>query len=93
MLSGCGLQGPSEEEQLATACDWYNKGSEALGSDETTALVYFEKSAEGFGELSNVNPDLYADAYATALKWASGTNFADGDVEKALALATLCTEN
>jgi outer membrane protein assembly factor BamD (BamD/ComL family) len=90
MLSGCGALGPSEEEQLSSACEWYNKGSEALGNGESTALEYFKKSAEGFQELSDVNPGLYADAYATATKWASGTNFADGDVEKAFALAALC---
>lgn len=90
VLSGCGTQGPSEEEQLSAACEWYNSGSEALSNGESTALEYFKKSAEGFQELSDVNPGLYADAYATATKWASGTGFAGGDLEKAFALSELC---
>jgi outer membrane protein assembly factor BamD (BamD/ComL family) len=92
VLSGCGTQGASEEEQLSASCEWYNKGSDALSNGETTALEYFKKSAEGFQELSDMNPGLYADAFAMATKWASGTNFAAGDLEKALALSSLCSE-
>ena len=92
VLSGCGIQGASEEEQLRASCEWYNKGSDALSNGETTALEYFKKSADGFQKLSDMNPGLYADAFATATKWASGTDFAVGDLEKAVELSALCSE-
>lgn len=81
---------PSEQDRVSKACDWYNKGSEALSDDATNALVYFQKSADEFQTLADENPDKFADAYAMAVKWASGTGFNTGDLTNAIALEKIC---
>lgn len=81
---------PSEQDRVSKACEWYNKGSDALSADATNALVYFQKSADEFQSLADENPDKFADAYAMAIKWASGTGFNAGDISNALALEKIC---
>lgn len=81
---------PTEQDRVSKACEWYNKGSDALSADATNALVYFQKSADEFQALADENPDKYADAYAMAIKWASGTGFNAGDITNALALNKIC---
>lgn len=63
-----------------------------MKADATTALVYFKKAAEGFQVLAEDNPSKYADAYAMAEKWASGTGFNVGDLTDALVLNNLCSD-
>ena len=88
-MSACA---PSEQDQVKKACEWYNQGADALSADATNALVYFQKSADEFQVLADKNPEKYADAYAMAEKWASGTGFNAGDLETAIALKTLCSQ-
>ena len=87
-LSACA---PSEQDRVSKACDWYNKGAEALSADATNAVVYFQKSADEFQVLADENPDKFADAYAMAIKWASGTGFNAGDLTNAIALKKICS--
>jgi outer membrane protein assembly factor BamD (BamD/ComL family) len=88
-LSACA---PTEEDQVRNACEWYNQGADALSADATNALVYFQKSADEFQVLADKTPEKFADAYAMAEKWASGTGFNAGDLETAMALETLCSD-
>ena len=86
LLSGCS----SEASDLKTACDWWQKGSDALSNQETTSTVYFQKSADIFSKLANENPEKYGDAYVAAEKWASGTNFSASDISTSFKLSDVC---